>query len=87
MDILDRIFKHAADCGILESPGRQEVQHRCSFYADDVILFTAPTRREGYAVARLLSIFGHASGLCTNLQKCSVTAIFDPGDLMADFQR
>jgi len=87
MDVLDRIFKRAAEHGILESSGRQEVQHQRSFYADDVILFAAPTEREGHAVAKLLSIFGQASGLCTNLQKCSVTAIFDPGNMMADFQR
>jgi hypothetical protein len=45
-------------------------------YADDVILFVSPSVTEAQAVARILDIFGNASGLKTNISKCSITPIY-----------
>jgi hypothetical protein len=52
------------------------VKFQCCFYADDVILFIRPSVQEARAVKHILSIFGEASGLHTNLAKCSVTPIY-----------
>jgi hypothetical protein len=41
---------------------------RASFYADDDAIFIKPT--DVQAVQAILKLFGDASGLCTNIQKC-----------------
>jgi hypothetical protein len=58
------------------------IKFQCSFYADDVILFIRPTIQEATAVKQILSIFGEASGLRTNLTKCSITPIYDGEEAM-----
>jgi hypothetical protein len=55
-------------------------------YADEVIIFAAPDVNEDHAIARLLSIFGDASGLRTNLAKCSITTIYGVEELIAQVQ-
>lgn len=72
MDVLDKIFRRAAEEGILQPCGSPAIKHQCSFYADDVILFASPSRQDGRAVARLLNIFGAASGLKVNLQSLKI---------------
>jgi hypothetical protein len=52
-------------------------------YADDVIIFAAPTVGEAQALATILSIFGDATGLRTNLAKCSITPIYGAEEIMA----
>jgi hypothetical protein len=44
-----------------------------------VILFAHPSRHEVNTIKRILQIFGDASGLRTNLAKCSITEIFGAG--------
>jgi hypothetical protein len=48
----------------------------CSLYADNIMLFMHPDAREAWAVKELLRVFGEASGLHTNLAKCSITPIY-----------
>jgi hypothetical protein len=48
-----------------------------------VILFIRPTTQEARAVKEILRIFWEASGLKTNLAKCSVTPIFGAEDSIA----
>lgn len=55
-------------------------------YADDVILFIHPDAAEGAAVKEVLRIFGEASGLRTNLSKCSITPIFGADQALPDLQ-
>jgi len=75
MDVWHRLFLKAARDGVLWKMEPSAVKYQCSFYADDVILFIRPT-----AVKDILRIFGEASGLQTNLAKCSITPIFDGED-------
>jgi hypothetical protein len=74
MDMMDRIFRAAVNTCVLEQ-GIHAAQHHISLYADDAIIFASPTRREGRAIAWLLDIFGGASGLRTNISKCSITPV------------
>lgn len=85
MDFLDRIFRKDEAHGILQSSGNVAVQHQCSFYADDVILFASPTQQKGRAVARLQNSFGAASRLRINMHKSSITPIVGGEDDMAAF--
>ncbi|CAL4948729.1 unnamed protein product [Urochloa decumbens] len=55
-------------------------------YADDVILFASPTIPKAHTVARVLSIFGSASGLLTNLSKCSITPIYGADEALPGIQ-
>jgi hypothetical protein len=76
MDVLHRLFQKAATDGVLRRMEPSQVKFQCSLYADDVILFIRPHVQEARAVKQILHIFGEASGLQTNLAKCSVTPIF-----------
>lgn len=82
MDILHRMFTKAARDGVLRPIQPTEVKFQCSLYADDVILFLRPTVQEALAVKQILTIFGAASGLQTNLAKCSITPIFGGEEAM-----
>src|SRR5438105_1876635 len=56
--------------------GHLIIKHQCTFYADDVILFVAPSVEEIQVITQILSIFEQASSLCTNLEKCSISVIY-----------
>jgi hypothetical protein len=85
MDMMDRIFRAAVNAGMLEQ-GIHAAQRHCSL-SDNAIIFASPTRREGRAIAWLLDIFGGASGLRTNISKCSITPIFGDDDGVLEFQQ
>jgi hypothetical protein len=55
-------------------------------YADDVIIFAAPTISEAQVIAAVLSIFGNASGLKTNLAKCSITPVYGADEVISQIQ-
>jgi hypothetical protein len=63
------------DAGILRPLGPSAVKSRCSFYADDVILFMEPVVEEVEAIKSLLLLFGDSAGLKINLAKCSVSPL------------
>lgn len=76
MDVLHRLVAKACDDGVLRPMLLHRVKFQCSLYADDVILFIRPTVQEAMAVKEILAIFGEATGLKTNLSKCSIMPIF-----------
>lgn len=84
MDVLHRLFLKASRDGVLRRMEPSEVKFQCSIYADDVILFIWPRRQEATVVKEILHIFGEASGLQTNLTKCSVTPIYGGEDALDD---
>jgi hypothetical protein len=45
-------------------------------YADDVVTFVRPTRLDLLTCSAIVEDFGVASGLCTNLAKCSIHPIW-----------
>jgi hypothetical protein len=84
MDVLHKLFAKATRDGVLRPLPIPEIKFHCSLYTDDVILFIRPTVQEATAVKRIQQVFGEASGLMTNLSKCSVTSIFGGGDTLPE---
>jgi hypothetical protein len=76
MDVLHKMIDKACRDGVLRPTAPQAVKFQCSLYADDVILFIRRTTQEARAVNEILRLFGDATGLKTNLSKCSITLIF-----------
>ena len=84
MDVLHRLFTKTTRDGILRKMEPQEIRFQCSLYADGVILFIRPSVQEASAVKEILRISGDATGLKTNLAKCSITPIFGGEDALQD---
>lgn len=87
MEALSRLLSLAQQEGVIRGVNQPGIKHICSIYADDVILFAHPSVNEANAIRELLRIFGDASGLRTNLAKCSITEIYGAQDTLADVQR
>jgi hypothetical protein len=86
IEVLARLFSTAHVQGIIHPLETQAIKHHCSLYADDIILFVHPEVREAVAVKEILRIFAEASGLKTNLNKCSITPIFGDQDSLPQLQ-
>jgi hypothetical protein len=75
MEPLHRILELATDKGILSKlPGRKPVV-RASLYADDVVIFINPYRRDATFIHLALQCFGQVTGLITNPSKSSAMPI------------
>lgn len=51
------------------------LQHPMSLYADDAVVFLKPILSDIILTVNLLTLFGNASGLKTNVEKSSVFPI------------
>jgi hypothetical protein len=75
MDVLGFLITKSESEGLLQPLSAITLQHRVSFYADDVVLFLWPTTEDISITMDILQIFREASGLCNNVQKNSVFPI------------
>ena len=75
MDVLNAMIVKASEEGLFQPLAFRPLSHRVSMYADDVALFLRPNAAELGLVMSILEVFGEASGLRTNVQKCSVLPI------------
>jgi hypothetical protein len=75
MEALNAMCKYVERVRLLQPIACQQAKHRISFYADDVILFLRPSTQDISTIISMQDIFGHASGLKTNISKSSVTPI------------
>ncbi|KAM0870312.1 hypothetical protein ACQ4PT_040103 [Festuca glaucescens] len=75
MDILHLLFERGAADGLLSKLAASGFRHRTSMYADDVVTFVCRTKLDLLACASIVEDFGVASGLRTNLAKCSLHPI------------
>ncbi|KAM0924079.1 hypothetical protein ACQ4PT_005077 [Festuca glaucescens] len=75
MDVLHLLFERAAADGLLIELATSGFRHRTSMYADDVVTFIRPTKGDLLTCASIVDDFGVASGLRTNLAKCSIHPI------------
>jgi hypothetical protein len=75
MDVLNSLILKAHDLGLLQPLLRRGRGQRISLYADDVMLFLKPERDELNMLKEILRIFGEATCLVTNINKCSITPI------------
>jgi hypothetical protein len=66
MDVLGFIISKAEATGLLKPLASRTLQHRVSFYADDVVLFLHPVAEDISLVVSILQVFGEASGLRNN---------------------
>jgi len=73
MDVLNSLFTKAGEIGLLQPLARHNASQTILLYADDVALFIKPAEVEMSLTMEILSKFGEASGLQTNLQKsCAI---------------
>lgn len=63
------------------------IQFRASLYADDLVVFAAPTIEDIQCILRILQLFAGASGLTTNLDKCVITPICCNEDVITAIQQ
>ena len=75
MNVLNSMVEYASREALLQPLATQQARHRVSFYADDAVIFLRPDSLDLNTVRHLLDLFGHASGLRTNLSKSSVSPI------------
>ena len=69
------LFNWLCNSQKLQSIDLQQVKHRHSFYANDVAIFLKPERSNLEIIIPNLELFGHASGLKTNMNTSSVLHI------------
>jgi hypothetical protein len=65
--LLGYLISKAEDEGLLQLISTRTLQHRVSFYADDVVLFLQPTNEEIFITMDILQVFGEASRLRNNV--------------------
>jgi hypothetical protein len=75
MDVLGFLISKAENDGLLKPLSTRTLQHRVSFYADDVLLFLHLAAEDINITMDILQIFGEVLGLCNNVQKSSVYPI------------
>lgn len=75
MDILIAMMDKWKSSGVFEPFDRWGVRHRLSLYLDDVVVFLKPKESELLAMKEILVLFGDASDLVANLQKCMISPI------------
>uniref|UniRef100_A0A453BP67 Reverse transcriptase domain-containing protein n=1 Tax=Aegilops tauschii subsp. strangulata TaxID=200361 RepID=A0A453BP67_AEGTS len=75
MSCLHALLNHAAESGVLAPLAPTGLRNRTSIFADDVVTFIRPGAQSIQACSLLLQDFGKASGLHTNLGKCSAHPI------------
>ena len=73
IDVLNSMLLRAVDLGLLHRLTNRHAASSISLYADDVVIFCHPDAHDLATVRRLLHVFGLASGLHTNFDKCSAT--------------
>ncbi|KAM0882550.1 hypothetical protein ACQ4PT_032242 [Festuca glaucescens] len=75
MEILHLMIEKASSMGLLTPLAESGLRHRTSIYADDVIVFLRPIVLDLKVFVAIIQDFGDASGLRTNMDKCSANLI------------
>ncbi|KAM0829175.1 hypothetical protein ACQ4PT_067046 [Festuca glaucescens] len=75
MEVLHLMIQKAADEGLLSPLAPSGLRHRTSIYADDVVTFLRPSVMDFRTFTAVIKDFGTASGLRTNIAKCSANLI------------
>jgi len=75
MEVLNGLIRFADQNGYLSHLPSKAAGCRASLYADDLVVFLAPVQGDVDVMKEMLRIFGHASGLFTNMDKSVATPI------------
>jgi hypothetical protein len=86
MEVLNEMIAEAARRGVLTPLPGNIIKFRASVYADNLVIFLAPTTQDFHCIHEILQLFAGASGLQTNLDKCQVTPIHCSEDDVAAVQ-
>lgn len=84
MDVLNALISEADRRGELTPLPGNTIKHRASIYADDLVIFLAPTANDFLCIRQLLELFAGASGLSTNLDRCTVSPIRCSDDMVQE---
>jgi hypothetical protein len=82
MDVLNSLVEYAARESLIQPLAVQQPWHWVSFFADDAVISLRPGRTDLQVIRSILDLFGHTSGLHTNLVKSSVSPIYCSGEDM-----
>jgi hypothetical protein len=90
MDPLQQLLDMATQAGLLSPIGADPIKLCTSLYADDAVMFLRPIVTDVANFQELLTQFGQAVGLCTNIQKSEIVPIscnkIDIPSVPGDFQ-
>lgn len=73
MDVLNALIRLAESQGKFSPLGHSAIRSRVFLYADGIAIFAVPVAEDLLLLKEILSMFGDASGLFTNLDKCVAT--------------
>lgn len=75
MEVLNAMISEAYQQGLLSPLPGTVMKHRLSIYADDLLMFVMPRQEDFTCIREVLNLFAGASGLITNIDKCSISPI------------
>jgi hypothetical protein len=75
MEVLNALIAEADRRALLTPLPGNVIKHRASIYADDLVIFLAPSATDFGCIRQILELFAGSSGLATNLDKCVITPI------------
>lgn len=75
MDVLTSLVEKVDYMGLLEPLATRWTGHHVSICADDVVLFASPKQQDLRVIKDIITCFGSASGLKTNMLKSSIIPI------------
>jgi hypothetical protein len=84
MDVLNALISEADRCRELSLLPGAAIKHRAFVFTDDLVVFLAPSVQDFTCVRQMLELFAGASGLSTNLDKCTVTPIHYLGAMIQE---
>jgi hypothetical protein len=73
MEVLNAMISEAYQQGLLSPLPGTVMKHRLSIYADDLLMFVMPRQEDFTCIREVLNLFAGASGLITNIDKCSIS--------------
>ena len=80
INTLNKVMSRAVEYGMLKQITARGLVTSVSLYADDVVIFCHSDATELRTVRAILALFGEASGLRTNYDKCSISPIACSGE-------
>jgi len=86
MEVLNSLIVEADRRRIFSRLPGDAIQQRASLYADDLVVFLAPTAHDLQCLRAILDCFAGASGLVTNVDKCLATPIRCSDEEVAQLQ-
>ena len=75
MEFLNALISEADRCAILTPLPGNTIKYHTSVYAADLVIFLVSAPQDFSCIRYILELFAGASGLSTNLDKCTITPI------------